>query len=215
MQTQFTGIKEENAVDILKQSSMRAVQFQRPVSTVCLGTMFIFHYLWVSLETAFNSRCQGNSSVILELYWTLEAEKKRFSFSSESALNEQLVKQPSSQKGKYEFWVKSSQWSHESNFYTLNKIRTSSDRNPTHRFPPSQSLCGKWAPSKCIFPSRTGILSQMIFVEVIKCCRAASGSSWLLWMWWWEGGSLCFHTQVQGNKPKNNQKPARDSSLVL
>ncbi len=45
LQTQSPGIKKENAVDILKQSSMRAVQFQRPVLTVCPGVMFIFHYL--------------------------------------------------------------------------------------------------------------------------------------------------------------------------
>jgi len=63
-------IKKANAADF------KGEQYEDcSVSTVCPGVMFIFHYLGVSLETAFNSRCQGNSSVILELYWTLQAEK--------------------------------------------------------------------------------------------------------------------------------------------
>ncbi len=62
---------------------------------------------------------------------------------------------------------------------------------------PSRSLCGKWAQSKCIFPSRTGILSQMILLRSLNyvvwfrgapdCSRSSAA---------WGGGSLCFHTQT-------------------
>lgn len=33
---------------------------------------------------------------------------------------------------------------------------------------PSRSLCGKWTQSKCIFPSRTGILFQMILLRSLN-----------------------------------------------
>lgn len=53
-----------------------SVQFQCLVSAVCPRVMFIFHYLRVSLETAFNSRCQGNISVRRQLYtWPCNQKK--------------------------------------------------------------------------------------------------------------------------------------------